>query len=170
MQRTLTVLADPGEVRILDGERILARHQRSYDKGAQIESATHVQDLVEQKRAARQHRATDQLARAAPASQKLLTLAAGRGHGLASITAELMQLLDRYGAAELQAAILEALSRDVPHPNAVRIALDRRREEQHQPPPVAGNLSRQVRERDVIVRQPRLELYDKLKGQSDEQP
>jgi hypothetical protein len=113
---------------------ILARHQRSYDKGAQIESATHVQDLVEQKRAARQHRATDQLARAAPASQKLLTLAAGRGHGLASITAELMQLLDRYGAAELQAAILEALSRDVPHPNAVRIArLDRRREEQHQP-------------------------------------
>jgi transposase len=170
VQRTLTVLADPGEVRILDGERILARHQRSYDKGAQIESATHVQDLVEQKRAARQHRATDQLARAAPASQKLLTLAAGRGHGLASITAELMQLLDRYGAAELQAAILEALSRDVPHPNAVRIALDRRREEQHQPPPVAGNLSRQVRERDVIVRQPRLELYDKLKGQSDEQP
>ena len=81
-----------------------------------------------------------------------------------------MQLLDRYGAAELQAAILEALSRDVPHPNAVRIALDRRREEQHQPPPVAGNLSRQVQERDVIVRQPRLELYDKLKGQSDEQP
>jgi transposase len=170
VQRTLTVLADPEEVRILDGERIIARHQRSYDKGAQIESATHVQDLVEEKRAARQHRANDQLARAAPASQELLTLAAGRGHGLASITAELMQLLDRHGAAELQAAILETLSRDVPHPNGVRIALDRRREEQHQPPPVATNLSKQVKERDVIVRQPRLELYDKLKGQSDEQP
>ena len=37
-------------------------------------------------------------------------------------------MLDRYGAAELQAAILSALSRGVPHPHAVRLALETQRE------------------------------------------
>ena len=55
--------------------------------------------------------------------------AAERGANLGAITSALMRLLDRYGAAELQAAILEALERDVPHPNAVRLALERRREQ-----------------------------------------
>jgi Caspase domain len=41
-------------VRIVDGQHILARHRRSYDKGAQIEDAAHIQALVEQKHAARQ--------------------------------------------------------------------------------------------------------------------
>jgi hypothetical protein len=45
---------------------VLAVHRRSYDKGAQIEAAAHVQALIEQKRAARQHRATDRLAQVAP--------------------------------------------------------------------------------------------------------
>ena len=35
------------------------------------------------------------------------------------------RLLDRYGAAELEAAIAEALSRGVPHPNAVRLAMEK---------------------------------------------
>ena len=49
---TLTVLADPNEVRIADGAQVLSCHRRSYDKGAQIEDAAHVQALVEHKRVA----------------------------------------------------------------------------------------------------------------------
>ena len=56
--------------------------------------------------------------------------AAERGANLGAITAALLRLLERYGAAALQDAILEALVRDVPHPNAVRLALERRREQQ----------------------------------------
>ena len=121
VRRVLSVLADPHEVRIVDGAEVLAVHRRSYDKGAQIEAAAHVQALVEQKRAARQHRATDRLARAVPASQTLLARAAERGANLGAITSALIRLLDRNSAADLQAAILEALERDVPHPNAVRL-------------------------------------------------
>jgi hypothetical protein len=33
MQRLLTALADPNEVRIVDGAEVLACHRRSYDKG-----------------------------------------------------------------------------------------------------------------------------------------
>src|SRR5208337_2958452 len=80
-------------------------------------------------RAARQHRATDRLAQAAPASQTLLVRAAERGANLGTITAALLGLLERFGATALQDAICEALERDVPHPNAVRLALERRREQ-----------------------------------------
>ena len=48
--RHLTVLADHGQVRITDGGQIIASHQRSYDKGAQIETAAHIETLVEHKR------------------------------------------------------------------------------------------------------------------------
>src|SRR5450631_4373116 len=64
VRRVLTVLADPREVRIVDGGAVLACHPRSYDRGAQIEQAGHVAALLEQKRAARQHRATDRLVHA----------------------------------------------------------------------------------------------------------
>jgi DNA invertase Pin-like site-specific DNA recombinase len=40
-----------------------------------------------------------------------------------------MRLLDRTSAADLQLAIHEALERDVPHPNAVRLALEHRRKQ-----------------------------------------
>jgi len=71
------------------------------------------------KRAARRHRGTDRLIQAAPASQDLLIGAAKRGDNLGTITAALLRLLERYGAAELQAAIGEALAAVWPHPNAV---------------------------------------------------
>ncbi len=168
VQRLLTVLADPHEVRIVDGAHILARHRRSYDKGAQIEDAAHIQTLVEQKHAARQHRGADRLFHAAPASKTLLIRAAERGNNLGSITGAMLRLLDRYGAAELEAAIIEALDRNVPHPSAVRLALERRRHDRQQLPPVAVNLPEHIQARDVPVRPPRLELYDQLKRPSDE--
>jgi len=146
---------------------VLACHPRSYDKGAQIEVAAHIQKLVEQKRAARQHRATEHLAQAVPASQALLTRAAERGANLGAITAALARLLERYGAAALQDAILEALLRDVPHPNAVRLALERQREQQGGEPPVAIVMPAHVRDRDAPVRPHALETYDQLKDQHD---
>src|SRR5271167_2546504 len=87
VQRLLTVLADPNEVRIVDGAQVLVCHRRSYDKGAQIEDAAHIQALVEHKRAARRHRGTDHLAKVAPESQTLLVHAAERGDNLGTITA-----------------------------------------------------------------------------------
>jgi transposase len=168
VRRVLSVLADPHEVRIVDGAEVLAVHRRSYDKGAQIEATDHVQALVEQKRAAREHRATDRLAHAVPASQTLLARAAERGANLGAITSALIRLLDRNSAADLQAAILEALERDVPHPNAVRLALEHRREQRGQAPQVDLALPEHVQRRDAPVRPHALETYDQLKERSDD--
>jgi transposase len=166
--RTLTLLANPTEVRVLDGQNIISRHVRSYGRRAQIEDPAHIDALVAHKHAARRHRATNHLVAAAPAVETLLVRAGERGDNLGSITATLMQLLARYGAAELEAAILEALARDVPHPNAVRLILERRRDERHEPPPVAVILPEHVRAKDRLVRPHDLRAYDNLKDNSDE--
>jgi hypothetical protein len=164
------VLADTDRLRIVDGQAIVASHPRSFDKGQQIEDPAHVQALVRWKRRARRHRATDRLAQAAPSSQTLLVRAAERGANLGSITVTLVQLLERYGASQLDAAIVEALERDVPHPNAVRLALERRRDDRQQAPPVALTLPAHVRARDKTVQPHSLETYDQLKKVGHEKP
>jgi hypothetical protein len=164
----LTVLADPHEVRVVDGSTVLACYPRSYDRDAQVELPGHVEaPLVEQKAAARQHRATDRLVQAAPASQTLLIRAAERGANLGAITAALMRLLAQTSAAEMQAAILEALQRGVPHPNAVRLALARRREQRGDPPAVGVALPAHLQARDTSVQPHALETYDQLKEKHD---
>jgi transposase len=162
VRRTLTVLAEPECIRVLDGAAVLATHPRSWDRGAQIEQEAHVQDLVAHKRAARAHRATDRLTQAVPALAELLQRAAARGHNLGSVTAGLSKLLDRYGAKPMQAAVTEALARDVPHPNAVRLALERAREATQVPPPVDTPLSERARLLDVVVQAHALDAYDAL--------
>ena len=83
------------------------------------------------------------------------------GTNLGSITAALMRLFQRWGAVALQAAITEALDRGVPHPNAVRLALERAREASGQPPPIALVLPEHVARRDAPVRSHDLRSYDR---------
>jgi hypothetical protein len=78
-----------------------------------------------------------------------------------------MRLLERYGAAAVQDAILEALLRGVPHPNAVRLALERQRQQLGAAPPVALVLPAHMRDRDAPVRPHALETYDQLKEPHD---
>ncbi|MBA1445472.1 MAG: IS21 family transposase [Gammaproteobacteria bacterium] len=167
VRRTLTVVASPAQVRILDGGEVIACHPRSYDKGRQIEEPSHIDALVQIKRQARHHRGQDRLAQAAPASRELLIRAAERGDNLGSITAALLRLLDDYGATELEAAMSESLTQGVPHPNGVRIALQRRREEQDRPPPVGIRL-KDERANNLVVRPHNLSGYDPLQTPDNE--
>ena len=150
------------EVRILNGQDVLATHPRSFDKGLQIEIPAHIEALLEHKHQASQHRSTDRLAQAAPQSCDLLIQAADRGEPLGRITVALLDLLDRYGVTELQAGIKEALQRGVPHPNAVRLALERRREARELPPPVEMTLPSHVQDRDTPVQAHKLDSYDQI--------
>jgi hypothetical protein len=162
VRRLLTVVADPDRVRVLDGLAVIANHPRSYDRGAQIEAPAHLERLVAEKREARQYRDTDRLTQAIPASRVLLAQAAERGPRRGAITREVLELLERYGADELQAAVEVALERGVPHPNAVRLALEQRREARQRPPPLAVSLSPAAQQRDVTVRPHNLDGYDQV--------
>lgn len=162
VSRTLTVVANLGTVRILDGQAVIATHPRSFDRGQQVELPEHIESLVEHKRAAHAHRGADQLINLIPAGRELLTQATERGEPLGRTVRALSELLDAYGVAELTAAIAEAMARGVPHPNAVRLALERRRQTRAEPPPVPVPLPDHVKRRDVPVRPHALDGYDRL--------
>ena len=168
VKRTLVVIATLHEVRILDGADVIATHPRSFDKGACNEIPEHIAELARHKRHARRLRGQDRLVQAAPNSERLLADAAKRGSNLGAIVSALLRLLSEYGAAELEAGIDEALKRGVPHPNAVRQSLTRRREQQNKPPPVPVDLPKDPRVRDIAVRDHDLTEYDGLAGEPEE--
>ena len=128
----------------------------------------HIEELVRRKRHARSLRGQSRLLQAAPDSERLLAETARRGGHIGATVAALLRLLDDYGAAELEAAIDEALERGVPHPNAVRLSLTRRREQRNEPPPIPIDLPKDPRVRDIAVRDHDLGGYDGLAGHHEE--
>jgi transposase len=162
VRRTLSISATLTQVRILDGQEVIATHPRHYGKAEQVEQAEHIQALVECKHQARHHRGQDRLAKAAPSSQTLLRQAAERGDPLVTTVSLLEEQLAHYGAAELEIAITEALQQQVPHPNAVRQVLERRREQRQQPPPMSISLAHHPKAERLVVCSTPLKHYDQL--------
>jgi transposase len=161
-QRTLVVLADLEEVRIADGNDVLATHARSWDRGQQIEQGDHLERLADEKRRAREHRGLDRLARAARSSQAFLRIIAERGVNVGSTTARLLQILDTAGAAELEEALVEALEQGTIHVGAVRQIVDQRRSARGLPPPLSIPVTRGDHA-DLVVIPHALSTYDALK-------
>jgi hypothetical protein len=83
---------------------------------------------------------------------------------------QLTELLERHRREDLELALQDALNRRAPHPNAVRLALEARREREDRPPPVALPLSPVARSRDVTVTPHDLKDYDQLTKEASDEP
>jgi transposase len=157
--RPLTLVASATEVRILDGLAEIARHQRSYDRQQFVLNPAHQEALLRIKRKALHSTPGGRLALAVPECEKLLDLAFAAGESAGSQTAQLLQLLDSYGAPALRLAVAEALARGTPRASSVAFVL---RKQKRPAPPPAVDLSRHPRAQAVDVRPHDLETYDEL--------
>lgn len=162
VRRMLTVLATQKRVRIVEGDQVVADHERSFDRHQTIEDLAHVEALVLEKRRARKERGIDRLTRAAPSVEPLLCELASRGENLGSICAQLLRLLSRYGGSALEAAAKEALTNGAFHPRSVELILERRQLATGQPPPIPVDLPDDARIQNLSVRPHALEGYDDL--------
>ena len=167
-RRILTVVADLETVRVLDGLDVVATHQRSFDKGAQVENPEHIEALRAQKRRARGRSMLDRLHRAAPSVVDLLDQAAQRGTSLKRMTTELGKLLDAYGPEPFDAAIAEAIDNQTLHVGAVRQILEVQRKQRGAPPPVTLVPTGDPRMRDIVIKPHDLETYDHLTEDNDD--
>lgn len=165
---TLVVVADLSVLKILDGSEVVAVHSRSFGKGETIEDLRHIQRLEEEKREAGKHRGMGRLGHSAPCALRLLEELARRGQNLGSAVNQLLGLLDAYGAEELEAAIGEALERGVPHPHAVRQALERRRQSRGKAAVLPLDLPDDPRVRNLNVKPHALDSYDTLKKEAND--
>ena len=151
--RTLTLVASPTRVRLLDGATEIASHPRSYDRHELVDEPAHHQALLEQKRKA-----------------AFLQAAFERGESTARLTVQLLRLLDDYGPAELSATLREALDRHTPRLSSVAFILARRHRQRRQRAPLPVNLSRRPDLENLTVSNPSLEAYDELTQDPDEDP
>jgi transposase len=168
--RALTLVASPTTVRLLDGSAQIASHPRSFDRHDQVEDPAHHQAVLEQKRKALGSTASGRLATLVPESQAFLQAAFERGESAARLTAQLLRLLDDYGAAELAAALREALAQQTPRLASVAFILARRHRQRRQRTPLAVNLSRRPDLENLTVSNPSLEAYDDLVQDPEEDP
>jgi transposase len=160
IDRTLTLHADLEQVRIFDRHELIATHPRCWDKEQLVEQAQHLEALAQSKRQARLHRGQDRLLRTVPRAEEMLAALAQRQRHLKTAVERLLRLLDEYGAQELEAAVAEALAAGSPHPETVRLVLDRRRYEKGQNPPLPIELPDDPRVRDLVVKPHPLADYD----------
>ena len=158
--RSLSIAAEINRLRIFDAEELIAEHTRSWDKGQVIEKPRHLEGLRRQKRAARRQRDQHHLIRAVPRAEELLRSLAQRQRRLASAVGRLVELLAEVGPRELEVAVMEALERGTPDPEAVRLILDRRRHERGLRPALPVKLPRDSKIRELVVTPHRLADYD----------
>ncbi len=162
VKRTLTVAASEREVRILDGTQLVARHERSYDKGQRIEDEAHIAELRKMKQRAKHGHTGDRVRSTAPSTAKLLEELALRGENLGSVTAHFARLLDRFGGARLERGARQALERGTPHPRSVQMLLEKEEMDRKELPPIEVDLPDDPRVRGIAVRSHDLGSYDRL--------
>ncbi|MCO4820412.1 MAG: IS21 family transposase [Bacteroidetes bacterium] len=167
VQKTLTVNADLTHVRILEGSDVLAEHERSFDKGQQIEQQTHIDALWQHKVEAKRSSGHNRLSHASPLIETLLEQTVTRGHALKTTINLLIECLDDYGQAAFHSALDEAISQNSPHPQGIRQILERQRDEQQRPPPLSVAVPEKARQ--FSVKPATLSDYDNIQPQTQTQ-
>ncbi len=167
--KSLLIEATLEQVSIVDGFTEIAKHQRSFDKGQQIEEAKHVEDLVKVKREASKHRGMNRLHHVVPSIQQFFKQTAERGHNMGRLTQLLIGLLNMYGAVELEVAISEALANSSFHSSSIQQILEKRRKAKGMAPPVLLRFSNDKRIDELSVQPKSLDIYDQLLKQEEEQ-
>jgi hypothetical protein len=145
-------------VRILDGPTELVRHPRSYDRQQQVLDPRHQEAVLKAKRRAFHATPGGRLEQVVPEAKTLLDQAFSQGESAGAQTAQLLNLLDEFGATAVRRAIVEALERHTPRASSVAFLLRR----QGRPRWMAVDLSRHPQAQSVDVRPHDLETYDEL--------
>lgn len=147
---TLTLVLSDTELRLLDKDREVARHARSWGRNQWIETPAHRTALLAQKRAARDLKGRDRLRAEVPAIETLLERWVLCGRNLGSMVTRTLGLLDAYGAAALKEACAEMLERGTHDPGAMAILCEQRRKREGGAAPLIVSFGQHVHERDVI--------------------
>lgn len=163
--RPLTLVANDTTVRILDGPVELARHLRTYDRHQLVLDPAHQEAVLQLKRKAFHSTPGGRLEQAVPECRKLLDLAFAQGESAGTQTAQLMKLLEKYGAPALRRAVQEALERNTPRASSVAFLLGR----QPRSTPLALDMSRHPHVAFLHVRPHNLETYDALARRQDKE-
>lgn len=147
---SLTLVASDTELHWLDGDTIVARHERCWGRNQWFERPEHRQALVQEKRAARDLKGRDRLRFEVPNIEPLIERWSEAGHHLGTMVARTIVLLNAYGAPVLRDVVGEMIERGTHDSGAMAILCEQRRKQRGHRPPSIVSFSDHVNERDVI--------------------
>jgi transposase len=160
--KPLVLTATEEEVRITNGSYVFATHARSYDEKRIIEDPAHIEELAREKRRAHDLRGRDRLRASCASADAFIEALALRGEHLGGHVARLLKLLDRFGAAEMESALKDALGRGAVGAASVAHVLDQRARARKSAPALDVVLPADPRVRDLRVTPHALDSYDAL--------
>jgi len=163
-RETVTLVASDHEVRLLDGDHVIARHQRSWGKHQRIEDPEHRRELLEQKRAGRIPKMRDRLLGQVAGIDALYTRWVDLGRNVGLMTARTGKLLDLYGAEILAKAVADVLALGLHDPGALAFRCEQARRAAGAPMPVVLELGENVPDCDVTPHD--LGQYDRPRSRS----
>lgn len=155
---TLTLVASDTTVRFLDQDLEVARHERTYGRRRILETHEHREEILSEKRAARDLKGRDRLRAVCPQIDVLYARWVDVGRNLGSMTVRTGKLLDLYGEVVFTAALDEILARGLHDPGALAQLCEQRRRALDRPVPLDIVLPSHVPDQDVIPH--KLEDYD----------
>jgi transposase len=155
---TLTLSADDRVVHLLDGENVVAFHERCFGKRQVIEDPEHRRELLDQKRGAREAKGRDRIRVVAPRVDELVLRWAEEGRNLGTMTAQVLRLLDLYGDDVFRTSLDALHDKKMFDPGALALLCEQTRKGSHGAPVVEPTFGNHVKDRDVIPHP--LEKYD----------
>jgi hypothetical protein len=148
-REVLTLVASDTEVRLLDGEEAVAKHERCWGKHQRIEDPEHRRELLEQKRAARTPKMRDRLLAEVPHIDALYTRWVDVGRNVGLMTSRTGKLLELYGAEILTKAVADVLARGLHDPGALALRCEEARRALGVAMPVALELGAHIPDGNV---------------------
>jgi hypothetical protein len=170
VRKPLLLVASELLVRVLDGDDEVASHERSWERGRQIEDRRHLEGFEDDKRRAREHRGRNRVMAACSSAHPFLEKVAQHGGHVGGTTSRLLRLLDDHGPSELDFALSEAHRRGAFAVQSVARILDQRRRARKAAVPLPVVLPDDPRVRDLRVSTRPLGAYDALARSGDKKP
>lgn len=175
--KTVAIRADEREVWILSDSLEVARHRRSYDRGAVIEDPKHVAGIVALKRRAFTARQEKRFLGFGPEAKEYYEgLLSNQVHPVRHI-AKIMELAATYGEPEVLAAVREALKYKAYGAAYVQSILFQKRTAKGLSEILPLAIPQKPDWNEIHTKQPDLDIYDKLleidnsgEDKKDEQP
>jgi urease accessory protein UreF len=155
----LTLKAGAASVCVYDGERLVARHQRSMDRRQDIEDPEHARTLLDQRKSAREQRLEVQFLALSPrAAAYLKGLEAKRVNARVHLR-QILALAENHGVSAVARAIDDGLELEAFSAEYIANILAAR--QRISPEPAALQLTRRADLLELTMPDPDLSIYDR---------
>ena len=123
--RTLTLVADERQIRVLDGDELVASHSRSWLKKQIIEDPAHIAALVEHKRRGKALKGRELVIAQVPQAEALYVRLMDAHERPQRHTTKLLKLIEYHGAEAVGAAVDLAIERGTAHADGVEYLIEK---------------------------------------------